>query len=58
MDGRSGPNKRFAHKSRRRDCTTCHQHHIMGAHSKEDGVINLRKVYSTNRRERENEHLG
>lgn len=56
VDGRSGQNKRLAHRVRKRNCTTCHQHLIKGVHSnsEEDGVILGSKlwldVYSTNRR--------
>ena len=56
VDGRSGQNKRLAHKNWKRNCTTCHQHRIKGVHSnsREDGVKLGSKlwldVYSTNRR--------
>lgn len=56
VDGRSGQNKRLAHKNWKRNCTTGHQHRIKGVHSnsREDGVILGSKlwldVYSTNRR--------
>ncbi len=56
VGGRSGQNKLFATSKmagRKSGCTTYHQHHIMGAHSKEDGVLITRglslyeSMYST-----------
>ena len=66
VDGRSGQNKRFAHQSRKRDCTTCHQHHITGAQYRKAGVLNLNglslsiwpDVYSTNSRRLYQQHTS
>lgn len=54
VGGRSGQNSLYAYEiARNGRCTTCHPQHIMGAHSKEDGVMNFwglgltARMYST-----------